>query len=116
MENQIMRNFGFLQIAQLPNETISAFCNRVQAAGKTCTFCCCKKDCKVEEYGIRDQIIIGTNNETIREKAMLKNWNLQELRQNGMKHETAAAEEVRIRREIGRSINKLGSYCQHQEK
>ena len=83
------------------------FCNLVEAAGKTCTFFECKKNCKAEEYAMRDQILIGTNNETIRERAMLKNWNLQELCQNRMKYESAATGEERT---LGAAINKLGSY------
>ena len=69
-ENRIIRNFEFRQTAQLSSETFSAFCNCVETAGKTCTLCDCKK---TEEYAIRDQIVIGTNNKTIRERAMLKN-------------------------------------------
>ena len=50
----------------------------IEAAGKTYTFCECNSDCSAEEYWIRDQIVIGTTNENIREKAMIKNWNLAE--------------------------------------
>ena len=32
-ENQIIQNFAFRHISQLPRETFSAFCNRVEAAG-----------------------------------------------------------------------------------
>ena len=106
-ENHIIRNFEFRQIMQLPNETFRAFCNRVEAAGKTCTFCNCKKNCVAEEFAIRDQTVIGTINEVICEKAMLKNWNLQELCQNGMKNESAAAGEERI---SGGVINKISPY------
>ena len=56
---------------------------------------------------MRDQIVISTNNEAISEKAMLQNWNLGELRQNGMKYESAAAGEERT---SCAAINKLGSY------
>ena len=38
-ENQIIQNFEFWQIANCSNETLSAFYNHVEAAGKTCTFC-----------------------------------------------------------------------------
>ena len=92
---------------QLPNETCDAFCNRAEAAGKTCTFCNCKKNCSAKEFAIRYQIVIGTKNEVIREKAMLKNWNLQELRKNGMKYESAAAGEEKI---SGGALNKIGPY------
>ena len=37
---------------------------------------------------------------------MLKNWNLQELRQNGIKYESAVAGEERI---SGEALNKLSS-------
>ena len=57
--NQIIQNFEFRQIAQLLKETFSAFCNRLEVAGKTSTFCGCKKNCKAEEYAIRDQTVIG---------------------------------------------------------
>ena len=68
-----MRNFEFRQLVQVKSETFSAFCNRVEAAGKTCTCCECDSDCSAEEYATRDQIVIGTTNENIREKAVIKN-------------------------------------------
>ena len=106
-ENFIIRNYEFRQLSQMPNETFSAFCNRVEAAGKTCHFCECTKGCRVEEFGIRHHIIIATTNDTIREEAVLKDWNLVDLRTNGMKYESAAAGEEEI---CGVHINKLGAY------
>ena len=106
-ENPIIRNFEFRQLAQVKNETFSAFCNRVEAAGKTCTFCECNSDCSAKEYAIRDQIVIGTTNENIRKEAMIKNWSLAELRQKGMKYESAAAGEEKI---AGYEVNKVGAY------
>ena len=107
MENQIIRNTEFRKISQLPNETFSSFCNSVEAAGKSCTisippktsenlwfrnhFVSVKKTSKTEEYAILDQIAVGTNNERIRKKTLLKNWNLQGFYENGMKYESAAA-------------------------
>lgn len=38
----------------------------------------------------------GTTNDKIREKAMLKDWNLIDLRSNGMKYESATASEEKI--------------------
>ena len=70
-------------IVQVKNETFSAFCNRVETAGKACAFCECDSDCSAEEYAIRDQIVTGTTNENIHKKAMIKNWKLAELRQKG---------------------------------
>ena len=94
-------------MVQAKNETFSASCNRVEAAGKTCTFCKCDSNCSAEEYPIRDQIVIGTTNENTREKSMIKNWKLAELRQKGMKYERAAAGEEKI---SGCDINKVGAY------
>ena len=68
--------------------------------------CECDSDCSAEAYAIRDQIVIGTTNENIREKSMIKNWNLAELRQKGMKYESAAAGEEKISGEV----NKTGAY------
>ena len=85
----------------------STVCNRVEAAGKTCHFCEGTKNCQAEEFAIRDQIVIRTTNDTIREKAMLKDWNLIDLRTNGVKYESVAAGEERISRV---HINKLGAY------
>ena len=39
-------------MVQAKNETFSALCNRVEAAGKTCTFCKCDGDCSDEEYAV----------------------------------------------------------------
>ena len=79
----------------------------IETAGKTYTFCECDRDCSTEEYWILDQIVIGTTNENIREKAMIKNWNLAELRQKRMKYESAAAGEEKI---SGCEVNKIGAY------
>ena len=68
--------------------------------------CECDSDCSAEAYAIRDEIVIGTTNENIREKSMIKNWNFAELRQKGMKYESAAAGEEKISGEV----NKTGAY------
>ena len=47
---------------------------------------------------IRDQIVIGTHNEKIREQALLKSWSLEDLRKKGMKAESAARGEEKISR------------------
>ena len=61
-ENSTLRNFEFRGLAQLPNETFSAFSNRIEKEGKTCSFSECEDDsaCKAAEMAIRDQIVVGT--------------------------------------------------------
>ena len=61
---KIIRNFEIWQISLLPNETFSAFGNRVEAYEHA------------EEHTIRDQRVTGANNETVPKNYMLKNWNL----------------------------------------
>ena len=96
-ENRIIRNFEFRQLSQRHTETFSAFCNRVEEAGKNCYFCeCTEATCSARQYAIRDQIVIGTHNEIIREKAMLKDWNLKDLRSKGMKYESVAVGEEKL--------------------
>ena len=96
-ENSILRNFEFRQLEQLPSETFSAFCNRVEKEGKTCTFCDCEpgNNCNACSTAVRDQIVIGTTHAKVREEAFLKNWALNELRTEGMKLESASKGEVR---------------------
>ena len=110
-ENPIILNFEFRQLVQVNNETVSAFCKRVEAAGKTCSFCECDSDYSAEEYAICDQIVIGTTNENICEKTMIRSWNLTELRQKGMKYESAAAIEEKI---SGCEVNKVVHERKHK--
>ena len=64
-------------------------------------------DCSAEEYVIREPILMGKRSENIREKAMIKNWNLAELCQKGVKYESAAAGEEKM---SGSKVNKVGAY------
>ena len=83
------------------NESFCAFCNRAEA----CHFCEWTKVCRAEELAIRDQIAIGTTNDTIREKVMLQDWNLIDFCTSGMKYESVGGEKI-----SGVYINKLGAY------
>ena len=108
-ENHIIRNFEFRQLEQKSGETFSAFCNRVEAAGKECHFCDCDaaSACNARDYAVRDQVVMKTNSDNIRGKAMLKDWNLKDLRTKGMKCESAAAGEEKI---SGINVNRVGNY------
>ena len=69
-ENFIIRNYEFCRLSHMPNQTFFTFCSRVEVAGKT-----------------------WATNDTLREKAILKDWNLIDLGTNGMKYESAVAGE-----------------------
>ena len=89
-ENPTLMNYQFRELSQNQNETFSAFCNRVESEARMCHFKCDSNECTAESIAVRDQILIGTNNSTIRKEALMKSWQLQELRKEGMKLESAA--------------------------
>ena len=63
-ENSTLKNFHFRDIRQGPEETFTAFCSR--EAGH-CSFKCAHATCTAEETATRDQIVIGTQYQNIRE-------------------------------------------------
>ena len=109
-ENSTLRNFEFRSLMQLPSETFSAFANRMEKEGKTCSFCECDEAsaCTASNMAIRDQIVVGTNHEKIREQALLKGWNLADLRSEGMKLESASRGEEKLSQSA--AVNKVGRY------
>ena len=106
-ENLTLKNYQFRSLAQAPTETFPAFCNRISKEAKHCQFNCRHADCTAEETAIRDQIIIGTAEPNIREEALLRSWNLQQLRQEGMKMESACKSGAEI---TGDAIHRVGKY------
>ena len=107
-ENPTLMNYQFRELSQNQNETFSAFCNRVESEARMCHFKCTHDDCTAEKIAVRDQILIGTSNCTIRKEALMKSWQLQDLRQEGMKLESAARGNSEISGET--EVNKLGAY------
>ena len=81
-ENSTLCNYEFRQLHQNRGEAFHTFCNRIEKEGKTCTFCQCAYDsaCTSTANAVRDQIVIGTDMEKIQERALLKGWNLEDLR------------------------------------
>lgn len=107
-ENTTLKHFHFRTITQLADETFPRFCNRVEAEAKHCDFKCDSGNCTAENTAIRDQILIGTNNCDIRDEALKQSWKLSELRQEGMKMESAARSGAQISNES--SLNRIGKY------
>ena len=89
-ENPTLQNYHFRAISQSDDETFTAFCNRVMKEAKHCNFNCDTRSCTAEETAIRDQIIIGTREQSIRQEALKKSWDLKNLRKEGMQMESAA--------------------------
>ena len=110
-ENSTLTNFHFRQLIQNKDETFTAFANRVEAEAKHCQLKCAAAACTAENTAIRDQIIIGTSNNAVKEEALLKSWDLATLRKEGMKMESAQKGGIELAgdndlRRIGKYSNK----------
>ena len=104
-------NYHFRSLTQLEDETFHGFCNRVEKEAKSCYFCCQNPLCNADKIAIRDQVVIGTTNSKIREEALLKSWELGELRLEGMKIEAATRGESEIAASnTPVAVNKVGKY------
>ena len=106
-ENPVLKNYLFRSLTQGPDETITAWCNRVELEASHCQFKCDNPTCTSESISARDQIIIGTHIESIRDRAMMKNWDLATVRLEGMKIESASRGSSQIGTE---SVNKVGKF------
>ena len=106
-ENLTLKNYQFRSLAQEKSESFTAFCNRVEKEAKHCQFKCASTDCTAEMTAIRDQVVIGCSSDDIREEALKKSWEFNDLRKEGMHIESAAKGESAI---TGDVINKLGKY------
>ena len=107
-ENLTMKNFMFRSLSQEKNETFIAYCNRVAKDARHCQFTCDSERCTAEETAIRDQIVIGTINDEIREEALKKSWPLEELRSEGMRMESASKSASAIAGDA--MLNRMGKY------
>ena len=84
-ENLTLMNFHFRALTQLVDETFLTFCNCVVKEAKHCHFKCQHENCTAEEIAIRDQIVIGMHDNSIRDEALKQSWDLQTLRKERMK-------------------------------
>ena len=107
-ENPTLKNFQFRSVTQGKAETFIAFCNRVEAEAGHCTFKCESDTCSAQEIAVRDQIVIGTVNDEIREEALKKSWTLATLRKEGMRMESASKGASQIAGDS--DVNKIGKY------
>lgn len=85
-----MKNFQFKSLTQHKDEIFPSFCNRVQKEEIYCKFKCDHNHCTAEYIAIRNQILTELRDNDIRQEAVKKSWDLKQLRQKGMKMESAA--------------------------
>ena len=107
-ENLTLKNHKFRTLTQATQEAFPAFCNRVYKEAQHCNFKCHNDDCTAEDTAIRDQIIIGTIHDKIREEALKHSWDLPKLRKEGMQIESATKGVNELNNE--NPINKMGKY------
>ena len=88
-ENIISKHFHFRSNIQKDGEMLIAFCNRVLLEAEHCNFKCTAESCTAEDTAVRDQIIIGLESNDICQEALKKPWDLDTLRREGMKMESA---------------------------
>ena len=112
-EQPTLKNYQFRDVYQGPAESFTAYCSRVALEAGHCSFKCVHADCTAEETATRDQIVIGTRYQNIREEALLKSWNLPTLRTEGMKMESAMKGGTEIG---GEDVNRLGKYSHKNNK
>ena len=87
--NLTFAHYQFHKMTQKSSEAFDVFVNRVKHEASNCEFTC-NDDCTVGNILIRDQIIVGTTDDSIRKEALNNQWNLQDLSNNGRKMEAAS--------------------------
>ena len=107
-ENIILKHFQFRQLAHERNESFSAFFIRVEKAAKHCQFSCEDANCSDEKTAVRDQIVIGLENDGIQQEALENSWDFKDLRSNGVRMESAYKGAAEITGDG--SLNKIGKY------
>ena len=113
-ENLTLKHYQFRLIVQERTETFIAFCNRVEKEAKHCELKCESLNCTAQDIAIRDQIVIGTSSDQIREEALKESWGLLELRKEGMRLESASKGAAEISGE--QKLNKVGKYSRKHQK
>ena len=96
-QNKTLANFDFHKLVQKKDESFDLFVNRVKHEAKFCEFSCESSTCSVSDILIRDQIVIGTNNDNIRQHALKEMWDLPALVKNGRSLEAAERGSERIK-------------------
>ena len=94
--NHLLSNYEFHKLHQLNDESFDTFVNRVKHEAQNCQFSCESANISVPNIMIRDQIVIGTINDDIRQNALKNQWDLIALITNGRQLDAAAYSAQRI--------------------
>ena len=95
--NKVHNHYLFHRLKQKDGEKFDDFTHRVRGDAELCEFTCTNTGCTVKDVLIRDQILVGTNNEAIRDEALKRQWDLTELLKQGRLTESSiiAASEIK---------------------
>ena len=116
--NKVKNHYLFHRITQQSNETFDDFVYQVKAEAEHCDFKYNNEECTVKDILIRDQRLMGTNDEAIRENALKNQWNLNDLLCKGQITEPGILAVLQIKTEQTYDINraKAGVYSRNFSK
>ena len=75
-QNTTLSNYKFRKVMQAEKESFDSFVIRVRQEAQTCNFQCAHNNCTIKDVMIRDHILFGTVDDTIRRHALHDEWDL----------------------------------------
>ena len=117
--NDTLTHYKFKCLVQQPGESFDMFAIRTKRLAQSCKFKCANEDCDVWKVLVRDQLLFGTTNKSLREKALSEQWNFDDLIKQGKTIEAASrgAESIKIKQEpTGSGINRTGMSGKYSKK
>ena len=117
--NDTLMHYKFKCLVQQPGESFDMFAIRTKRLAQSCKFKCASENCDVWKVLVRDQLLFGTTNKSLREKALSEQWNFDDLIRQGKTIEAASrgAESIKIKQEPGGSgINRASTSGKYSKK
>ena len=108
--NIVRNHYIFHRLQQTSSESYDDFVHRVKTSAGQCEFKCESPTCSVPNTLIRDQVISGTNNNSIRDEGLKKQWGLDDLVKEGRVIESGAIAASEIKKDnakIDSSVNRI---------
>ena len=87
--NKVLNHYLFHRLEQKSTDSFDDFVHKVTTSASQCDFQC-SPTCTVNKTLIRDQIVAGTNNGSIRDEALKKQYDLNAVIENGRTIESGA--------------------------
>ena len=106
--NTVHNHYLFHRIVQKENEPYDDFCHHVRSEAELCNFKCDSPTCTVKDVLICDQILVGTNSESLRSEALRKQWGLEDLLKEGRVTESSLKAASEIKSEPSSSSSHYG--------